>query len=217
MTFLVSEEPGLIKKLRTVLGPVPTELSPALNANGKLRGDHDLNPASTPSRELPFIPAAVLVPIVLHDTGPTVILTRRATHLTKHAGQISFPGGRADAEDENAVTTALRESQEEISLDPSLVEVVGSLTTYITVTRYSVTPVVGLVQPSFKLRPEAGEVSEIFEVPLDFLLDQQNREKHSGFHNGIERFWYAIPFGDYYIWGATAGMIKDLSERIILK
>ena len=96
MTFLVSEEPGLIKKLRTVLGPVPTELSPALNANGKLRGDHDLNPASTPSRELPFIPAAVLVPIVLHDTGPTVILTRRATHLTKHAGQISFPGGRAD-------------------------------------------------------------------------------------------------------------------------
>ncbi|MEX0583006.1 MAG: CoA pyrophosphatase [Sneathiella sp.] len=217
MTFLINKERGLETKLRKGLGPVPTELSPALNLEGLVRGDHDLNPASAPSRDFPFIPAAVLVPIVLHDTGPTVILTRRATHLAKHAGQISFPGGRAEAEDDNAVTTALRESQEEISLDPNLVEVVGSLTTYITVTRYSVTPVVGLVRPSFKLRPEAGEVSEIFEVPLDFLLDHQNRERHSGFHNGIERFWYAIPFGDYYIWGATAGMIKDLSERIVLK
>ena len=182
-----------------------------------MRGDHDLNPASTPARDLPFTPAAVLVPIVLRNEGPTVILTRRATHLTKHAGQISFPGGRADEGDDTAVTTALRESQEEIALDPGLVEVIGSLTAYVTVTRYLVTPVVGLVQPSFDLQPEIGEVSEIFEVPLDFLLDQANRKKHSGFHNGVERFWYAIPFGDYYIWGATAGMIKDLSERIMLK
>lgn len=217
MTFLISKEDNLAERLRRGLEPVPRELSPALELDGKIRGDHDLNPASAPQRDLPFTPAAVLVPIVLRHEGPTVILTRRATHLTKHAGQISFPGGRSDDGDENAVATALRETQEEIALDPRLVEVVGSLTTYITVTRYSVTPVVGLVRPDFTLRPEEGEVSEIFEVPLDFLIDQSNRKQHSGFHNGVERFWYAIPFGDYYIWGATAGMIKDLSERIMLK
>ncbi|MCC3306471.1 CoA pyrophosphatase [Sneathiella sp. HT1-7] len=217
MTFLIHKKQELTKKLQQSLGPVPTTLSPALNLSGSMRGDHDLNPASAPDRNLPFTPAAVLVPIVLRREGPTVILTRRATHLSKHAGQISFPGGRADEGDENAVATALRESQEEISLDPKLVEVVGTLTTYVTVTQYSVTPVVGLVEPTFDLRPEAGEVSEIFEVPLDFLLDQANRKKHSGFRDGVERFWYAIPFGDYYIWGATAGMIKDLSERIMLK
>lgn len=217
MTFLISKKQELTEVLRQSLEPVPTALSPALTLMDKMRGDHDLNPTSAPDVDLPFVPAAVLVPIVLRKDGPTVILTRRATHLSKHAGQISFPGGRADEGDENAVATALRESQEEISLDPDLVEVIGSLTTYVTVTQYSVTPVVGLVEPAFDLRPEAGEVSEIFEVPLDFLLDQANRKKHSGFRNGVERFWYAIPFGEYYIWGATAGMIKDLSERIMLK
>src|SRR5690606_35336848 len=130
----------------------------------------------------------------------TVILTRRATHLSRHAGQIRFPGGHADPEERDAVATELRESQEEISLDPALVEVIGGLTQYITVTRYCVTPIVGLVKPTFELHAEAGEVSEIFEVPLDFLLDAANRKQHSGFHNGVERFWYAIPFGDYYIW-----------------
>ncbi|WP_288901219.1 CoA pyrophosphatase [uncultured Sneathiella sp.] len=217
MTFLINEKQKLTEILRKSLEPVPNEVPSVLSLNDNLRGDHDLNPASAPNHDLPFTPAAVLVPIVLRKEGPTVILTRRATHLSKHAGQISFPGGRADEGDENAVATALRESQEEISLDPGLVEVIGSLTTYVTVTQYSVTPVVGLVEPAFDLRPEAGEVSEIFEVPLDFLLDQANRKKHSGFRNGVERFWYAIPFGDYYIWGATAGMIKDLSERIMLK
>ena len=217
MTFLTNKKQDLTEVLRQSLEPVPTTVSPALELTGAIRGDHDLNPATEPNHALPFVPAAVLVPIVLRRDGPTVILTRRATHLSKHAGQISFPGGRADEGDENAVATALRESQEEISLAPNLVEVIGSLTTYITVTQYSVTPVVGLVEPKFDLRPEVGEVSEIFEVPLDFLLDQANRKKHSGFRNGVERFWYAIPFGEYYIWGATAGMIKDLSERIMQK
>jgi 8-oxo-dGTP pyrophosphatase MutT (NUDIX family) len=217
MTFLIDKKQELTEKLRHSLEPVPTTFPPALNQGDKMRGDHDLNPASAPPLDRPFVPAAVLVPIVLRKEGPTVILTRRATHLSKHAGQISFPGGRADEGDENAVATALRESQEEISLDPNLVDVIGSLTTYVTVTQYSVTPVVGLVEPAFDLRPEVGEVSEIFEVPLDFLLDQANRKKHSGFRNGVERFWYAIPFGEYYIWGATAGMIKDLSDRIVLK
>jgi 8-oxo-dGTP pyrophosphatase MutT (NUDIX family) len=197
MTFLVTEQTDLVTQLRESLDPVPTGLSTVLTLEGRIRGDHDLNPASAPDRSLTFTPAAVLV-------------------LSRHAGQISFPGGRSDPEDRDAVATALRESQEEISLDPSLVEVVGALTPYITVTQYSVTPIVGLVRPAFDLQAEEGEVSEIFEVPLAFLLDHANRKQHSGFHNGVERFWYAIPFGDYYIWGATAGMIKDLSERVSL-
>ena len=216
MTFLVTEQTDLVTQLRESLDPVPTGLSTVLTLEGRIRGDHDLNPASAPDRSLTFTPAAVLVPIVMRKDGWTVLLTRRATHLSRHAGQISFPGGRSDPEDRDAVATALRESQEEISLDPSLVEVVGALTPYITVTQYSVTPIVGLVRPAFDLQAEEGEVSEIFEVPLAFLLDHANRKQHSGFHNGVERFWYAIPFGDYYIWGATAGMIKDLSDRVSL-
>lgn len=214
MTFLVSEQKDLIKQLRSVLDPVPADHNEALALSSRGRGDHDLNPQTAPDRSKGFTPAAVLVPIVMRQGGMTVILTRRATHLSRHAGQISFPGGRADPEDKDPIATALRESQEEISLDPSRVEVIGGLTQYITVTRYCVTPVVGLVTPPVDLHAEAGEVSEIFEVPLDFLLNAANRKKHSGFHNGVERFWYAIPFRDYYIWGATAGMIKDLSERV---
>ncbi|TNE39126.1 MAG: CoA pyrophosphatase [Alphaproteobacteria bacterium] len=214
MTYLKIERLGLAGKLKDALDPVPTAISSILGEGGEYRGDHDLNPASVPVIGQRYTPAAVLVPIVMRNEGPTVILTRRATHLAKHAGQISFPGGRADEGDATAVATALREAEEEINLDPSLVEVVGALNTYITVTRYSVTPVVGLVEPAFSLRPEEGEVSEIFEVPLEFLLKAENRKRHGGFYNGVERFWYAIPFGDYYIWGATAGMIKDLSERI---
>ncbi|PHQ68756.1 MAG: CoA pyrophosphatase [Sneathiella sp.] len=214
MTFLTTDNHLFAQTIRPNLEPIPTDVSPALYPNGKYRGDHDLNPAGPPLADTTFTPAAVLVPIVMRDEGMTVLLTRRASHLAKHPGQISFPGGRAEEADQNAVETALRESEEEISLQPHLVEVIGALNTYITVTRYSVTPVVGLVKPSFSLKAEVGEVSEIFEVPLDFLMDASNRKKHSGFHNGVERFWYAIPFNDYYIWGATAGMIKDLSERI---
>jgi 8-oxo-dGTP pyrophosphatase MutT (NUDIX family) len=217
MKFSKIDDQALTEVLQKNLEPVPKAITPALDFPGRYRGDHDLNPAGAPFQHTKFTPAAVLVPIVVREEGPTVILTRRATHLAKHAGQISFPGGRAETSDRTAVETALRESEEEIALEPGLVNVIGALNTYITVTRYSVTPIVGLVQPTFSLTAEIGEVSEIFEVPLAFLLDEQNQKKHSGFHNGVERFWYAFPFGDYYIWGATAGMIKDLAERVQLK
>ena len=197
------------------LEPVPLGQADALNDRGQIRGDHDLNPASTPPADIIYKPAAVLVPIGFRNNSPQVVLTRRAGHLEKHAGQISFPGGRAEQEDLTAVETALRESEEEIGLAPDHVEVVGALNTYLTVTNYSVTPVVGLVEPQAGFVAEEGEVAEIFEVPLSFLLDHQNHQKHSGFHNGIERFWYAMPYNDYYIWGATAGMIRDLSERVM--
>jgi len=216
MKFLKTDSQRIAQAITPNLEPIPTEISPALDLQGKYRGDHDLNPAGAPLADTTFTAAAVLVPIVLRKEGPTILLTRRASHLAKHPGQISFPGGRAEETDDTAVETALRESEEEISLAPHLVDVIGALNTYITVTRYSVTPVVGLVTPTFSLAPEVGEVSEIFEVPLAFLMDSRNRKKHSGFHNGVERFWYAIPFQDYYIWGATAGMIKDLSERVRL-
>ncbi|MBO6827320.1 MAG: CoA pyrophosphatase [Sneathiella sp.] len=212
MNFLTNDRVGLKSFFEDVLDPFPDIHPTEITKGGK--GDHDLNPASFPGNVTSFKPAAVLVPIVLRNEEPSVILTRRASHLKKHAGQISFPGGRAEDEDGSVIQTALRESEEEIGLDPSLVEAVGTLSTYVTVTHYSVVPVVGFVEPDFNLTPEEGEVAEIFEVPLQFLLDRTNHQKHSGFHNGIERFWYAMPYNDYYIWGATAGMIKDLSERV---
>lgn len=202
------------KTFRTFLDPIPAGITDILDESGAYRGDHDLNPASFPDKNGVYKPAAVLVPIVMRNEGPSVILTRRASHLNKHAGQISFPGGRAEESDMSVVDTALRESEEEIGLDPSLVDIAGSLSAYLTVTNYLVFPVVGFIEPGFDLVADKGEVEEIFEVPLDFLMNHENHERHSGFHNGIERFWYAMPYNDYYIWGATAGMIKDLSERV---
>ena len=213
MNFLANNKDILRDSFRSFLEPAPLGSPLVIDHSDPFKGDHDLNPASFLGKVGAYKPAAVLVPIVVRQDEPSVILTRRASHMKKHAGQISFPGGRAEAYDDTPTATALRESQEEIGLDPSLVEVVGSLSTYVTVTQYSVIPVVGLVEPAFELTAEESEVAEIFEVPLRFFMDQGNHQKHSGFHNGIERFWYAMPYNDYYIWGATAGMLKDLAER----
>jgi len=153
-------------------------------------------------------PASVLVPVVNRDDALSVLFTRRTAHLHDHAGQISFPGGRAEA-DESALDTALREAAEEIGLDPRCVEVLGTLSEYLTVTGYRVTPVVGLVSPPFDLRPDAFEVAEIFEVPLAFFLDPANHQRNRVIAQGTERQYYAMPYGPYYIWGATAGMLMN--------
>ncbi|MCC6611151.1 MAG: CoA pyrophosphatase [Burkholderiales bacterium] len=153
--------------------------------------------------------ASVLVPVVDRDDELTVLLTRRTAHLHDHAGQISFPGGRAEA-DESVLDTALRETAEEIGLDPARIEVLGMLSEYLTVTGYRVTPVVGLVTPPFDLHPDAFEVAEIFEVPLAFLLDPANHQRNRVIAEGLERQYYAMPYGPYYIWGATAGMLMNL-------
>lgn len=158
-------------------------------------------------------PAAVLVPIILRDEGHTVLLTQRTAHLKDHPGQISFPGGRVEAEDLSPAHTALRETLEEIGLDSACIEVVGFLPEYRTVTGFRVTPVVGLVTPPFDLKPDPFEVAEIFEVPLAFLLDPANHQRHSLHYRGALRQYYAMPYGDYFIWGATAGMIRSLAER----
>jgi 8-oxo-dGTP pyrophosphatase MutT (NUDIX family) len=155
-------------------------------------------------------PAAVLLPIVLHETGPTLLLTQRTAHLTDHGGQISLPGGRTEASDASPVDTALRETEEEIGLDRRHVEVIGTLPDYFTGTGFRVTPVVALVHPPFELSGDPFEVAEIFEVPLTFLMDGANHQRRSGrFPDGIRTF-YAMPYERFFIWGATAGMLRNL-------
>ncbi len=162
----------------------------------------------------PLTPAAVLVPIVLRQNGQTVLLTQRTAHLRDHAGQISFPGGRVEADDLSPTHTALRETEEEIGLARERIEIVGFLPEYRTGTGFRVTPVVALVRPPFDLQPDPFEVAEIFEVPLAFLLDPANHQRHSLHYRGALRNYFAMPYGDYFIWGATAGMIRSLSERL---
>jgi len=163
---------------------------------------------------LEMTPAAVLVPIVLRDEGDTVLMTRRAAHLRDHPGQVSFPGGRVDADDPSPLYTALREAREEIGLTDDRVSLLGYLPEYRTGTGFRITPVVARVFPPFDLRTDPLEVEEVFEVPLAFLLDSTNHKKHSLFYRGALRQFHAMPYGDYFIWGATAGMIKTLFDRL---
>ncbi len=163
---------------------------------------------------LSLTPAAVLFPIVQRDDGQTVLLTQRTAHLKDHGGQISFPGGRVETEDQTPVHTALRETEEEIGLAREHVEVLGFLPEYRTGTGFRVTPVVALITPPFDLALDPFEVAEAFEVPLDFLLDPANHKRHSLHYRGALRHFFAMPYGDYFIWGATAGMIRSLTERL---
>lgn len=158
--------------------------------------------------------AAVLIPIVLRESGPTILLTQRTAHLRDHAGQVSFPGGRCEPDDASPVATALREAQEEVGLDPAQVEVIGQLPVYSTGTGFSVTPVVGLVTPPLNLKLDDFEVAEAFEPPLDFLLDVANHQRHQIEIRGALREYWAMPWRGYYIWGATAGMLVSLQRFV---
>ncbi len=154
--------------------------------------------------------AAVLVPLVKRADGVTVLLTQRTDDMPSHAGQVAFPGGRRQAEDADAIATALRETEEEVGLERRFVDVIGTLDRYRTGTSYEITPVVGMVEPGFTTRADPREVAAIFEVPLDHFLDDQNHRIDSRVWQGRERRYYAMPYGDRYIWGATAGMLKNL-------
>ncbi len=180
------------------------------NGGQQRRGDHDLNPGMGVARTL--VPAAVLVPIVEHASGATVLLTQRTNHLRDHAGQISFPGGRVELHDSSHEATALRETEEEIGLPSQQVELVGRLDTYRTRTGFEITPVVGFVQPGFPVRLDAFEVAEVFEVPLSYVLDASNHERHSRVFRGQNREYYVLPYENRYIWGATAGMLVNLHD-----
>jgi 8-oxo-dGTP pyrophosphatase MutT (NUDIX family) len=154
--------------------------------------------------------AAVLIPLVLKEDGLSVLLTQRTNHLRDHAGQISFPGGRMDPEDQSPNDTALRESQEEIGLDPARVEIIGHLPQYLTVSGYSVTPVVGLVQAQAEYVLDEFEVADVFEVPLSFLLDPANHQVRLWQSEQGGRRFYSMPYENRFIWGATAGMLRNL-------
>jgi len=175
------------------------------------RSDDDLNhhaprlaPGVTPK------PAAVLVPLVRRAGELQVLLTQRTDHLARHAGQVAFPGGRIDDSDADPVAAALRETEEETGLARRFVEPLGFLDTYLTGTAYRVVPVVALVETGFDIVPHAGEVADVFEVPLSFLMDPANHQRHSRPYEGYERYYYAMPYRGRYIWGATAGMIRNL-------
>ncbi|QWD65573.1 CoA pyrophosphatase [Polynucleobacter sp. MWH-Aus1W21] len=154
--------------------------------------------------------AAVLIPLVLKEEGLSVLLTQRTNHLRDHAGQISFPGGRMDPEDQGPNDTALRESQEEIGLDPKRVEIIGHMPQYLTVSGYSVTPVVGLVQAQAEYVLDEFEVADVFEVPLSFLLDPANHQVRLWQSEQGGRRFYSMPYENRFIWGATAGMLRNL-------
>ena len=166
--------------------------------------------------ERPVRQAAVLIPLVRRPQGLTVLLTRRTDHLNDHAGQISFPGGRTDPQDADAVATALREAHEEVGLAADEVEVIGVLPTYTTVTAYEVTPIVGLLDPPRALALDAFEVAEVFEVPLAFLMDPANHRRHAVVFQEIARQFISMPWGadasgqPYFVWGATAAMLRNL-------
>jgi len=167
------------------------------------------------AREQPIRSAAVLIGIVDHP-DPTVLLTQRSAHLADHAGQISFPGGKIDATDASPLDTALREAWEEIGLDPSFVDPVGYLDLYGTSFGFRILPTVAKVRPGFSLRVSRSEVDDAFEVPLAFLMNPANHQTHTREFRGMERSYYAMPYAERYIWGATAGMLRALYERIYL-
>ncbi|STQ90504.1 CoA pyrophosphatase [Iodobacter fluviatilis] len=158
--------------------------------------------------------AAVLIPLVLHPDGPTVLFTERAAHLSTHAGQVSFPGGAYETQDADLIATALRETQEEIGLSPERVAVMGSLAEYFTISRFRVTPVVGVLQPGFDLMPDPDEVADVFELPLSVLLDTRRFERRMIERNGQRGFTHFLEHDGRVVWGATAGMLLMLARSL---
>ena len=186
----------------------------SLDIEGRPSSDYDLNADVKLPEGRKLIPAAVLVAIVERPEGAGVILTKRSSALKHHPGQIAFPGGKVDESDADVVAAALREANEEISLHDDLVTVIGTLPPHETVTGFQVTPVLSLVSTDFSPVPDVGEVGEAFEVPLAHVLDRKNYLIESRRWRGQRRFYFTVPWGPYYIWGATARMLRALADRM---
>ena len=178
--------------------------------------DHDLNPglAAVVNSSIKYRPASVLIPVIQRASGPKVILTRRAGDLRHHAGQVSFPGGKQDETDADALAAALREASEEIGLHRHQADIIGAMAVHRTVTAFEVTPFVAQIASDFQATADPIEVAEIFEVPLGFLLNRDNFQIHSRVWHGQTRSFYAIPYGPYYIWGATARILRALADQV---
>lgn len=172
-------------------------------------GDHDLNDFAIADN---LRSAAVLIPIVCHEEGLSVLLTKRTSHLTHHPGQISFPGGHHEEDDDSPEDAALRECEEEVGILREQIKIIGRINDYVTRTGFHVVPVVGLIQSDYRLAPDPEEVAEVFEVPLPFLLDRTNHKKCSKVLMGKKRYFWSMPYQDYFIWGATAGMIRNFCD-----
>jgi len=177
-------------------------------------GDHRMaSDIAAALADKPFSPAAVLIPVVARE-NPTFLLTQRADDLSTHSGQVAFPGGRIDDTDVDAADAALREAEEEIGLAREFITPLGYLDPYLSGTGFRIVPVVALVSPEFTLNINVREVLDTFEVPIDFLMSPDNHQRHSGEWKGINRSYYAMPYGERYIWGVTAGIIRRLYERL---
>ncbi|MEL6297810.1 MAG: CoA pyrophosphatase [Pseudomonadota bacterium] len=202
---------------RAAFYPAPSDqIFDAKSGRAWGRSDFDLNPDMVNEVDFsePVGAAAVLVPIVA-SSEMTILLTKRSSALKRHRGQIAFPGGRVEDADTDAAATALRETEEEIGLDRDFIEPLGYLDSYRTRTGFQITPLVGLVRPGFSLKLDPREVEDAFEVPFAFLMNPDNHRRDQLEWQGRARHFYAMPYGPHYIWGATAGMIKNLHERLI--
>lgn len=193
------------------------ELRAALARPGPGSSDFDLNPEMELPARRKLRSAGVLVAVSLAGSTPQVILTKRSSALKHHPGQIAFPGGKKDDGDADVVATALREAHEEIGLPVKAAQVLGSLPTHETVTSFRVTPVIAVLSQGFNVVPEPGEVEEVFQVPLAHLLNRDNYVIESRNWFGVRRYYFAVPYGPYYIWGATARMLRGLAERVNAK
>lgn len=179
-------------------------------------GDHELNPEWPEADEHGPVrrPCAVLVPVTLHPAGAGVLMTRRADHLPQHAGQIAFPGGKIGPQDRAPVNAALREAYEEIGLRPQFVDIIGRLEDYRTATGFDIAPFIAIVRQGFSLVPDHNEVADILEVPLAFLMQPANHQIREVIWRGRPRRFYAMPYKQHYIWGATAGILRRMYERL---
>lgn len=204
-------------KRRAILRAVPLEKAADMAKNdAAFYGDHLLNP------DFGLIPpppgglrlASVLVGVIDREPGATVILTLRSADMPTHAGQIAFPGGRMDSRDATLIDTALREAGEEIGLTPEDATPLGLIEAYRTRTGFRIVPVLAMVAPTFTAVPQEREVADVFEVPLEFLMNEGNHQRHSREWEGRQRHFYAMPYGERYIWGVTAGILRAIYERL---
>ncbi len=197
---------------------MPTEalakVQAALAQDSAASSDFDLNPGVVLPEGRKLRPAGVLVPLIAGPDGLNVILTKRSSALKHHPGQIAFPGGKRDEGDADVIDTALREATEEIGLPRGIVQVMGTLPGHETVTSFVMTPVVGFVTEPFEVRPEPGEVDEVFQVPLAHVTDPARFSIQFRRWRGVRRHYYTVPFGPYYIWGATARILRGFAERM---